>query len=100
LGIAHRSIHVNNPANKGIEKRAKALKLSMKTAGDWLKIKRLEKNLTRSHVAAKMGIATSLVSSWESSNCQPNNLQLEILAAVLDFDAKDFETIVKTPNLP
>jgi len=62
--------------------RAKALKLSMKTAGDWLKVKRLEKNLTRSHVAAKMGIATSLVSSWESNSLQPDGQQLKVLSAL------------------
>jgi transcriptional regulator with XRE-family HTH domain len=62
----------------------------MKTAGDWLKVKRLEKNLTRSYVAAKMGVATSLVSSWENNNCQPDCLQLKFLASVLDFDTKRF----------
>jgi DNA-binding transcriptional regulator YiaG len=71
LGIAQRSIRINYLANVGSQKRAKALKMNMKTAGDWLKVKRLEKNLTRSQVAAKMGIATSLVSSWESNNRQP-----------------------------
>ena len=98
MGIAQRSIQANYFASSGNQKRAKVLKLSMKTAGDWLKVKRLEKNLTRSHVAAKMGIATSLISSWESSNRQPDSQQLEILADALDFDKKDFETVVKTPK--
>jgi len=67
----------------------------MKTAGDWLKVKRLEKNLTLGHVAAKMGIATSLVFAWENNTQQPDNQQLEVLASVLDFDAKNFEKIIK-----
>ena len=100
MGIAQRSIQVNYPANLGNQKRAKALKVSMKTAGDWLKVKRLEKNLTRSHVAAKMGIATSLVNSWESNNLQPpDSQQLKVLSAVLDFDTKDFETRTSIPKI-
>ena len=66
----------------------------MKTAGDWLKVKRLEKNLTPGRVAAKMGIAASLVCSWESSTRQPDNQHLEVLASVLDFDTKDFEYVI------
>ena len=57
LGIAQRQIQVNFPPKLGSQKRAKALKINMKTAGDWLKAKRLEKNLTPGQVAAKMGIA-------------------------------------------
>ena len=44
------------------------------------------------------GLNQRFLSSWESSNREPDRLQLEILAAVLDFDAKDFETIAKTPK--
>jgi DNA-binding transcriptional regulator YiaG len=77
---------------------AKVLKLNIMTAGDWIKVKRIEKNLTLCHVAAKMGIATSLVCSWESSTRQPDSQQLEVLSSVLGFDAKDFET--QTSNLP
>jgi ribosome-binding protein aMBF1 (putative translation factor) len=99
LGIAQRSIRLEYHANIGNRKRAKALKLSMKTVGDWLKVKRLEKNLTRSHVAAKMGIATHLVCSWESFILKPNSSQLKALSQILGFDAKDFEmTTTKLHN--
>jgi transcriptional regulator with XRE-family HTH domain len=67
------------------------LKLNIKTPGDWLKVKRMERNLTSGHVAQKMGIATSLICSWESSTQRPNTQQLKILASVLGFDAKDFD---------
>jgi DNA-binding transcriptional regulator YiaG len=97
LGIAQRTVHAEYTANQRNQKRAKALQLNTRTAGDWLKVKRLEKNLTRGHVAAKMGIATSLVCSWESSTQQPDSNQLKILAAVLGFDAKDFYTHPTTP---
>jgi len=65
--------------------------MNIKTAGDWLKVKRLERNLTLGHVSEKMGIATSLVCSWESSTRHPDSQQLKVLATVLNFDAKDFE---------
>jgi len=97
LGITGCSIHVNYPENLGCQKKAKVLKLNVKTAGDWLKVKRLEKNLTPGHVALKMGIAASLVCSWESGSRQPDTHQLKILATILEFSSGDFE---KLPTLP
>ena len=79
------------PANLEDQERAKVLKSNIKTVGDWIKFKRMERNLTLGHVAAKMGIATSLVCSWESSTRQPDSQQLVVLSSVLGFDAKDFE---------
>jgi ribosome-binding protein aMBF1 (putative translation factor) len=67
------------------------LKLNIKTAGDWLKVKRIEKSLMPFHVAGKMGIATSIICSWESGTRQPDSQQLKVLASILGFDAKDFE---------
>jgi DNA-binding transcriptional regulator YiaG len=100
LGIAQRSIQVKYPVNVENRKRAKALILNIKTVGDWLTVKRLEKNLTPGQVAAKMGIATCLVKSWERGNSQPDKLQLKVLATVLGFDTKDFEAITSNANLP
>jgi DNA-binding transcriptional regulator YiaG len=91
LGIAQRSVQVKYATNAGSQKRDKVLKLNIKTAGDWLKVQRMVKNLTPGHVASKMGIATSLICSWESSTRRPDGQQLKVLAAVLGFDAKDFE---------
>jgi DNA-binding transcriptional regulator YiaG len=98
LGIAQRSVQVNYPANWGQQKRANVLKYNIKTAGDWLKVKRLEKNLTLGHVAAKMGIATSLVCSWESSSREPDSQQLKVLASVLDFDIRDYDMATSSPQ--
>lgn|GEM_PF-1035185 len=98
MGIAQRQVRVNHPINSGNQERANALKVNLKTAGDWLKVKRLEKNLTPGQVAAKMGIATSLVCSWENNCQQPECQQLDVLASVLDFDGIDFEKF--TISLP
>ena len=59
----------------------------------------MEKNLTLGHVAAKMGISTSLVCSWESSTRQPDSQQLKVLSSVLGFSAQDFETLLRCQGL-
>lgn len=101
LGITQQQIRVKIQANLENQKRSKVLKLNIKTAGDWLKFKWIEKNLTLSHVAVKMGIAISLIRSWESSTTRPDSKQLEGLSYVLGFNAKDFETLISNPmNLP
>jgi len=68
---------------------------------DWIQVKRREKNLTRCHLALKMGIATALIQSWEDGTSQPNGQQLEILSSVLGLNAKLFETLTSNlTNLP
>ena len=99
MGITGRHIQVGYPANLGFQKQSKVLAFNVKTAGDWLKVKRLEKNLTPGHVAAKMGIAASLVCSWESGSRQPDTHQMKILATILEFNhgAGPFDTFM-TPR--
>ncbi|MEI6074825.1 MAG: helix-turn-helix transcriptional regulator, partial [Verrucomicrobiota bacterium] len=92
LGITGSSLQVKYPANRGFQKQSKVLAFNVKTAGDWLRAKRLAKNLTPGHLALKMGIAASLVCSWESCSSVPDTHQVKLLANILGFDAKDFET--------
>jgi len=47
----------------------------------------MEKNLSPGHLAAKMGIATALIRSWENGTSRPDNQQLMALANYLRFDA-------------
>jgi DNA-binding transcriptional regulator YiaG len=61
--------------------------VNLKTIADWIKFKRMEKNLTPHHLAAKMGIATALVRSWESGGSQPDSKQLQDLASHLGFQS-------------
>jgi ribosome-binding protein aMBF1 (putative translation factor) len=85
LGIAQRQIRIKYAQNSRKQQRPKPLPASVKTIGDWIQVKRMEKNLTPSHLAAKMGIATALVRSWEDGNAQPNRQQFETLIALLGF---------------
>ena len=97
MGIAQRTVQVNYQSNPKQLKLSKLLKSNVKTLGDWLKVKRLEKNLTPGHVAEKMGIATSLVRAWESCTRQPDIHQIKLLAAILGFDAENFEMPAVNP---
>ena len=58
--------------------------------GDLIRVKRRAKNLTRYHLATRMGIATDLVRSWDAGASQPDNRQLKVLASLLGYDA-DFD---------
>ena len=97
LGIAQRTVQVDFQSNLNQLKLSNLLKSNVKNAGDWLKVKRMEKNLTPGHVAEKMGIATSLVRSWESCTREPDIHQIKFLAAILGFDAENFEMPAVNP---
>jgi ribosome-binding protein aMBF1 (putative translation factor) len=66
---------------------AKPLADSIKTRGDWIRVKRQEKNLAPGHLAAKMGIASTLVRSWEHDQLLPTEDQWEALAGILRMDS-------------
>jgi ribosome-binding protein aMBF1 (putative translation factor) len=89
LGIAQRQIRIKFSQKTRKHNNAKPLPASIKTLGDWIQVKRMEKNLTPGHLAAKMGIATTLVRSWEDGTIKPENRQLEILVRLLGLDAGD-----------
>ena len=86
LGIAQRSISIKYAHISRNRKQAKALSVNIKTIAGWIKVKRTEKNLTPGHLAAKMGIATVLVRSWESGASQPDSKQLQDLAKTFGVD--------------
>jgi len=56
--------------------------------GDWIRLKRAEKNLTSGHMPAKMCIADSVVRSWADGNSQPDNKQLTFWANFFGSDPK------------
>jgi ribosome-binding protein aMBF1 (putative translation factor) len=89
LGIAQRRISIKFSQKTRKQNNAKPLPVSIKTLGELIQVKRVERNLTPGYLAAKMGIAANLVRSWEDGSCQPDNRQLEVLASVLGFGAFD-----------
>jgi len=83
LGIAQRRIRINYAQTSIQQQRSKSLPASIKTVGDWIQAKRMEKYLTPGHMAAKMGITTALIRSSEDGTGRPDNRQLKVLASLL-----------------
>jgi ribosome-binding protein aMBF1 (putative translation factor) len=52
--------------------------------------KRHEINITSCHLAAKIGIATALVRSWENGASHPDDRQMQVLEGLLGCDS-DFD---------
>lgn len=99
MGIAQRTICVKFKGNQANQKRADALRESIKTGGDWLKVKRLERNLTPGCVADKMGIAAAIVLAWENNERMPDHQQQGKLAEILDISACDLALKFKSFSL-
>jgi ribosome-binding protein aMBF1 (putative translation factor) len=87
LAFAQRQIRINYAQKSRKQQRSKPLPASIQTIGDWIQVKRQEKNLSPSHLAAKMGVATALIRSWENDTAQTDSQQLKVLADILGFDA-------------
>ena len=51
------------------------------------------------HLAAKMGIATDLVRSWEDGTSRPSGQQLKVLASLFGYDT-DFDPTKEDPFAP
>lgn len=92
LGIAQRQISIKFSPKTRKEHHAKPLPESIQTLADWIQVRRHEKNLTPGQLAAKMGIATALVQSWETGTSQPNGQQMKALTSLFGYDA-DFDTV-------
>jgi ribosome-binding protein aMBF1 (putative translation factor) len=90
LGIAQRQIHIKFAQNsRKSSKTKKSLPTVVRTIGDWIHIKRREKNMTACHLAVKMGIATALIHSWENGTRQPDRQQMKFLAKLLGIPPTD-----------
>ena len=94
MGIAQRTVALKyEQKSRGI-KYAILLVANMKTLGDWIRAKREAKNLTPSHLAAKMGIAAALVNSWEDNTRQPSSQQLADLSSLLEFKTEEIKMLI------
>lgn len=90
MGIAQRRIRVKYVQKSRKDPRIKPLVESIKTIGDWIQTNRRKKNMTACHLAAKMGIATALIHSWEDGTGQLDSRQLKVLARFLEIDTLTF----------
>jgi ribosome-binding protein aMBF1 (putative translation factor) len=93
MGIAQRTVAVKYEQKLRGLKRTNALVANAKSLGDLIRIRREVKNLTPSHLAAKMGIAASVVYSWEENTHRPDCQQLADLSYILKFNFDEFKML-------
>ena len=84
LGIAQRQIHIKFTAKRNRSKHSKPLQSSVQTLSDWIRAKRIGKNLTPGQLGAKMGIAQAIVQAWEGGTKEPDDLQLAFLEKIFE----------------
>ncbi|HEY1663563.1 MAG TPA: hypothetical protein VGI03_14190 [Verrucomicrobiae bacterium] len=85
MGIAQRQIHVKLSQNPQKRSNANLPQKRNNSLGKWIRTQRIAKNLAPYHLAAKIGIPTALVRSWEGDLVHPDKLQWRNLATVLEF---------------
>jgi ribosome-binding protein aMBF1 (putative translation factor) len=86
LGIAGRSITVKFTSNQKEIRCLKPSKNNANSIGGWIQLKRIKRNLTPGHLAAKMGIAAALVCAWEGDLEKPDEQQIKGLAKIFGCD--------------
>jgi ribosome-binding protein aMBF1 (putative translation factor) len=87
LASTQQQIHASRRHIPSNRHRRKQLPSVIKTLGDYIQAKRYEKGLHPYQVAAKMGIAASLISAWERGTSAPDERQWQSLSTLLSFDA-------------
>jgi DNA-binding transcriptional regulator YiaG len=85
LDIARRTISVKFAQKTRLLTHHKRLPLNIKMIGDWIYFMRIKKNLAPGHLAAKMGIAATLICAWERGTSQSSKEQIQGLIKILFF---------------
>ncbi len=85
MGIAQRHIRAAYAHILRKQDLHKPLNQTTKAIGQVIQDARLKKGMACYQLAVKMGIATSLVHSWERGECEPDELQRRILGDLLGW---------------
>jgi ribosome-binding protein aMBF1 (putative translation factor) len=83
LGFAYRRISVKFTPKTRKPSQPKPLPASVKSVGDWIQVKLHECGMAPYHLAAKMGIATSVVNAWKDGLARPQNRQMREMVTIL-----------------
>jgi ribosome-binding protein aMBF1 (putative translation factor) len=83
LGFAYRHISVKFTPKTRKPSQPKPLPASAKTIADWIRVKLHERGMAPFHLAAKMGIATSVVNAWKNGLACPQNRQMREMVTIL-----------------
>jgi ribosome-binding protein aMBF1 (putative translation factor) len=86
LGIAHRTICLSR-SHISVERiPRKAFPIALKTLGDHIQLKRLEKGLAQEELAKRLKINVPLISKWGRNLAKPDAAQWTTLSSLLGFD--------------
>jgi ribosome-binding protein aMBF1 (putative translation factor) len=92
LGFAYRHISIKFTQKTRKPSQPKPLPASVKTMADWIQVKLREHGMAPYHLAAKMGIATSLVKAWEAGTSRPDTRQMRALMGMLGKYYREMNT--------
>jgi DNA-binding transcriptional regulator YiaG len=86
LGIAQRTITVSGSHISSKRHRRKIFPTVLKTLGDRIHVKRVEKGLLQGQLGRKLGVAREVVMDWERDLRTPNDDEWQSLAKVLGLE--------------
>jgi ribosome-binding protein aMBF1 (putative translation factor) len=83
LGFAYRHISVKITQKTRKPSQPKPLPASVKSVGDWIQVKLHGHGMAPYHLAAKMGIATSVVNAWKNEMARPKACHVRQMVTIL-----------------
>jgi ribosome-binding protein aMBF1 (putative translation factor) len=83
LGFAYRHISLKFALNASTQALPNHLPVRVKTVADWIQVKLRANGMSPFHLAAKMGIATSMVNAWKDGLACPKNRQMREMVTIL-----------------
>ncbi len=87
LGFCHRQIKASRAYIPVERSPRKAFPTTVKTLGDHIKAKRVEKGLTQRQLAQLIGIGRALLQRWERDRQQPDGAEWNKLVEILEMVA-------------
>lgn len=63
--------------------------MNQQATGNFIALKRREKNLTQEQLAEKIGVSNKTISKWENGKCMPDYAVVEILCNELDISVSE-----------
>jgi ribosome-binding protein aMBF1 (putative translation factor) len=87
LGISDRIIHTSRSDIAPNRPSRKPFPASIKTLGDYIRVKRAEKGFTQAQLAQMAGVVKATISRWERDVEFPDEHQAQLLESLLGLDS-------------
>lgn len=63
--------------------------MNQQATGNFIALKRREKNLTQEQLAEKIGVSNKTISKWENGKCMPDYAVVETLCSALEISVSE-----------